>query len=233
MTSEIKIPFPPSQIQQQIADECEAVDMETDAAHQAIAAAKETIEEKVQTVINADHNMMKIGRILTLEYGISLPEKKRIDGDFPVYGSNGVVGTHNEFSVDAPCIIVGRKGSAGKVNWSDKNCTPIDTTFYVELSDETSVDLKFIYHMLKSLNLPSLKRGSGPGGINRNNVYGLQTPMPTLNVQQQFAAEVERFEAKITEAKAVIDNATERKKCHSEKISMKRDGLRILSLITL
>ena len=208
---EIKIPFPPSQIQQQIADECEAVDMETDAAHQAIAAAKETIEEKVQTVINADHNMMKIGRILTLEYGISLPEKKRIDGDFPVYGSNGVVGTHNEFSVDAPCIIVGRKGSAGKVNWSDKNCTPIDTTFYVELSDETSVDLKFIYHMLKSLNLPSLKRGSGPGGINRNNVYGLQIPMPTLNVQQQFAAEVERFEAKITEAQAVIDNATERK----------------------
>ncbi len=208
---EIKIPFPPSQIQQQIVDECEAVDMETDAAHQAIAAAKETIEEKVQAVINADHNMMKIGRILTLKYGISLPEKKRIGSDFPVYGSNGVVGTHNEFSVNAPCIIVGRKGSAGEVNWSDKNCTPIDTTFYVELSDETVADLKFIYHMLKSLNLPSLKRGSGPGGINRNNIYGLQIPIPPLNIQQQLVAEVEQLESKITEAQTVLDEATDRK----------------------
>ena len=208
---EIKIPFPPFQIQQQIVDECEAVDMDTDAAHQAITAAKETIEKKVQAAINADHNMVKIGKILTLKYGISLPEKKRIGDDFPVYGSNGVVGSHNEFLVNAPCIIVGRKGSAGEVNWSDKNCTPIDTTFYVELSDETVADLKFIYHMLKSLNLPSLKRGSGPGGINRNTIYGLQIPVPLLNIQEQFAAEVEELEAEINKAQAVIDKAPERK----------------------
>ena len=137
------------------------------------------IEEKVQAVANSGHQMKTIGQVLTLEYGISLPEKKRISGDFPVYGSNGVVGSHNEFLVNAPCIIVGRKGSAGEVNWSDKNCTPIDTTFYVKLLDETTTDLRFTYHMLKSLNLPSLKTGSGPGGINRNNVYGLQIPVPT------------------------------------------------------
>ena len=65
--------------------------------------------------------------------------------------------------------------------------------------------------MLKSLNLPSLKGGSGPGGINRNNIYGLQIPLPPLHIQQQLAAEVESLEAKFTDAQAVIDNATERK----------------------
>ena len=158
---EIKIPLPPPEVQKQIVGKCNTVDKETDQARQTITEAKQQIEEKVQTVINAGHEMKKIDRILTLEYGISLPENKRSSGDFPVYGSNGVVGSHSEFSVNAPCIIVGRKGSAGEVNWSDKNCTPIDTTFYVKLLDETAVDLKFIYHMLKSLNLPSLKGGSG------------------------------------------------------------------------
>ncbi len=208
---EIKIPLPPLQIQQQIVDECEKVDQQTNQARQTITEARQEIEEKVQAIINAGHEMKKIDRVLTLEYGNSLPENKRISGDFPVYGSNGIVGSHNEFLVNAPCIIVGRKGSAGEVNWSDENCTPIDTTFYVKLLDETTADLKFTYHMLKSLNLPSLKGGSGPGGINRNNVYALQIPIPQLNVQQQLAAEVEQLEAEITEAQTVIDEATDRK----------------------
>ena len=208
---QIKIPLPPLEVQRKITDECEAVDQETDEARQTITETEQTIEEKVQAVINAGHEMKNIDRVLTLEYGISLPGRERISGEFPVYGSNGVVGSHNEFVVNAPCVIVGRKGSAGEVNWSDKNCTPIDTTFYVELLDETTTDLKFIYHMLKSLNLPSLKGGSGPGGINRNNVYSLQIPVPPLNVQQQLVAEVEQLEVKITEAQAVLDNATDRK----------------------
>ena len=208
---EMEIPLPPLEVQQQIVDECEAVDQETDEARQTITETEQTIEEKVQAVINTRYEMKNIDRVLTLEYGISLPGRERISGEFPVYGSNGVVGSHNEFVVNAPCVIVGRKGSAGEVNWSDKNCTPIDTTFYVELLDETTTDLKFIYHMLKSLNLPSLKEGSGPGGINRNNVYSIQIPVPPLNIQQQLVAEIEPLEAKITAAQAVLDNATDRK----------------------
>ena len=192
-------------------DECDAVDQETDQARQTIVTAKQQIEEKVQAPINAGYQMKRIDRVLTLEYGISLPERKRISGDFPVYGSNGVVGSHNEFLVNAPCIIVGRKGSAGEINWSDKNCTPIDTTFYVKILDETATDLRFIYHMLKSLNLPSLKAGSGPGGINRNNVYSLQIPVPPLDIQQRLVAEIEQLEAEITQAQAVIDKTSEHK----------------------
>ena len=59
--------------------------------------------------------------------------------------------------------------------------------------------------MLESLNLPSLKGGSGPGGINRNNVYNLQIPIPPLDIQQQLVAEVRQLEAEITEAQAVIE----------------------------
>ncbi|WP_422863123.1 restriction endonuclease subunit S [Brachyspira hyodysenteriae] len=59
-------------------------------------------------------------------------QKKRILGEYPVYGSNGIVGYHNNFLVEAPNIIVGRKGSAGEVNFANKNFTPIDTTFYVK-----------------------------------------------------------------------------------------------------
>ena len=208
---EIKIPLPPLDVQRQIVNACETVDHEIDQARQTTTTAEQKIKEKVQAVVNAGYGMKNIDKVLTLEYGKSLPENKRISGDFPVYGSNGVIGYHNDFFLNAPCIIVGRKGSAGEINWSDQNCTPIDTTFYVNLLDETTTDLKFIYHLLKSLNLPSLKAGSGPGGINRNNVYSLRIPSPPLNVQKLLVAEIEQLEAKITQAQTVIDNATTQK----------------------
>ena len=208
---EIKIPLPPLDVQRQIANACETVDHEIDQARQTTTTAEQKIKEKVQAVVNAGYGMKNIDKVLTLEYGKSLPENKRIRGDFPVYGSNGIIGSHNDFFLTAPCLIVGRKGSAGEINWSDQNCTPIDTTFYVNLLDETTTDLRFTYHILKSLNLPSLKAGSGPGGINRNNVYSLRIPHPPLNVQKLLVAEIEQLEAKITQAQTVTDNATTQK----------------------
>ena len=74
---------------------------------------------------------VRLDKIISLEYGKALQESKRIEGIYPVMGSNGIVGYHNEYLVKAPAIIVGRKGSAGKVTFIDKNCYPIDTTFYV------------------------------------------------------------------------------------------------------
>lgn len=58
-----------------------------------------------------DWKEQELGNILTLKYGWSLPEKKRILGNVPVYGSNGIVGTHQQALVDSSGLIVRRKGS--------------------------------------------------------------------------------------------------------------------------
>ena len=211
VVEEHNIPLPPLDIQKQIIAECEIIDEEDEQSRQTIYDMKNQIEEKVQEVINTGHEMKKLGDFMTLNYGISLPENDRVPGDFPVFGSNGIVGNHNSFLIEAPCIIVGRKGSAGEINWSNKNCTPIDTTFYVELLEENSTDLKFIYLVLKSLNLSSMKVGSGSGGINRNTVYAIRVPMPPLDIQKQLVAKVAILEEKITEAEQVQDNCAQRK----------------------
>ncbi|MFV9646778.1 MAG: hypothetical protein ACNYWU_13225, partial [Desulfobacterales bacterium] len=53
-------------------------------------------------------------------YGESLSAQEREDDTIPVYGSNGIVGYHNRSITEKPCIIVGRKGSFGKVTFSEK-----------------------------------------------------------------------------------------------------------------
>ena len=47
--------------------------------------------------------------------------------------------------------------------------------------------------------------------LNLTEINNIRIPVPPLNIQQQLVAEIEPLEAKITEAQAVIDNATDRK----------------------
>jgi type I restriction enzyme, S subunit len=60
-------------------------------------------------------NVKKLGEVLVLNYGKALKEVDRVPGEFHVYGSSGVVGTHSEALVKKPSLIVGRKGNVGSV----------------------------------------------------------------------------------------------------------------------
>ncbi len=145
--------------------------------------------------------------VCTLAYGTSLPKEKRIDGPFPVIGSNGITGYHNEYLVEGPAIIVGRKGSAGEVTLIEQNCFPIDTTYYIKQTEPSQSDIVYLYWVLKSLNLPELKGGAGIPGLNRTDVYqSHQIPLPPLSVQQEIVAEIEGYQKVINGARAVLDN---------------------------
>ena len=130
---------------------------------------------------------MKVGDVLRLEYGKPLPDDKRKpDGKYPVYGANGEKGRSDEFYFNKPTIIVGRKGSAGEINFTEEKFWPLDVTYYVDF-DEKQFDLRFIFNMLDRLNLPNLAKGVKPG-INRNEVYALDVQVPPLPEQQRIVS---------------------------------------------
>lgn len=125
-----------------------------------------------------------LGDLLTLAYGKGLKADTRIAGDFPVIGSSGVVGTHNESLVDGPAIIVGRKGNVGSVIWSDAACYPIDTVFYVE----TWAPLRFVYQALKRMTF--LNSDAAVPGLNRAGALRLDIIIPPTELMDQYQQRV-------------------------------------------
>jgi type I restriction enzyme S subunit len=53
----------------------------------------------------------KWGDLATLEYGKGLKDYLRDDGKYPVYGTNGKIGTCDYFLYPSAGIITGRKGA--------------------------------------------------------------------------------------------------------------------------
>lgn len=138
-----------------------------------------------------------LGEILTLEYGKSLPKHVRSDGPFPVFGSNGVVGWHDDFHVRGPGILVGRKGTAGSVTWSADSFFPIDTTYWVRLRDDERVSLRFAFLLLSHCDLPHLSAQTGVPGLNRDRAYAVEVDLPPLVVQRRIVDLMEHLDTHV------------------------------------
>ncbi len=128
---------------------------------------------------------VRLGDMLSLEYGKSLPAHARDPhGEFPVAGSNGPDGKHTSAFVSSPGIAVGRKGSAGKVYWYENDFWPIDTTYYVV--PKLSFDMRWAYYLLSHLRLDRLATTTGVPGLNRNDAYSLEISLPPLSEQHHI-----------------------------------------------
>ncbi|WP_018264863.1 restriction endonuclease subunit S [Methylosinus sp. LW4] len=128
-----------------------------------------------------------IGEICEFKYGASLPDRQRAPGDIPVYGSNGVVGRHTASLTVGPTVVIGRKGSIGKINFSEHSCWPIDTTYFVD-SSSTKEDIRWLSYALASIGLESLNKATGVPGLNRNDAYAKLLRVPPLDEQRRIAA---------------------------------------------
>ena len=125
----------------------------------------------------------KLEDILELNYGKSLPARKRTPGNVPVYGSGGLTGTHDTALLEGPAVIVGRKGTVGSLYWEDGPVFPIDTVFYV--APRVGSDL-FAYHLLASLPLRDMNTDAAVPGLNRNNAYRLECTLPSPELISAF-----------------------------------------------
>ena len=144
---------------------------------------------------------MTVGEILQLEYGKPLDESDRNpNGPFPVYGANGEKDRTDKFHHEKPSIIVGRKGSAGEINLTEPKFWPLDVTYFVTF-DEKRHDLRFLYYLLATLDLPKLAKGVKPG-INRNEVYSQVAKVPSLPEQLRIVGIVDEVFEGIATAKA-------------------------------
>ena len=150
--------------------------------------------------------MVPLKEVISLEYGKPLKSGDRIDGPYPVYGSNGIVGTHSQYFVEGPTVVIGRKGSAGSVTFCETACYPIDTTFYVTIGDPALLDIRYCYYQLRTLELDKVNVQSGVPGLNRNDAYRELIPLPPLDVQQELVAEIEGYQKVIDGARAVVEN---------------------------
>jgi type I restriction enzyme S subunit len=171
--SSIYIPLPPLAEQQRIVAELDAAFAEIDEAV-ALTEAREVEVEKLAYLIlnfsfslsNSINDERLFSSICTLQRGFDLPKKDRNVGAYPLYSANGITDYIDDYKVTAPAVITGRSGTIGQVHYSEKNLWALNTALYVK--DFKGNMPKYIYYLLKSLDLRKYASGAGVPTLNRN-----------------------------------------------------------------
>ena len=214
----LQIPVPPLEVQQQIIDECEAVDQETIKAHQTITTVEQVIEEKLQAVVNDGHEMKKLEDIAEkLMAGGDVPKNNfsKIKTDkfnIPIFANGvkdkGLYGYTDIVKVTKPSITISARGTIGYTEIRNDMFYPI-VRLIVLTPNVDLADIFYLKHIISRIDFTN--SGSVIPQLTVPEVRGIQVPVPPLNIQQRLVAEVEQLEVEITQAQAVIDKATERK----------------------
>ena len=197
------IPFPPIGIQQKIVDEIEVLEAKETKAKEEVEKMKSKksnlFEDKTKTL-----NSFLLKDIIELQNGKDLSKSSRIEGEYFIYGGNGILGKLNEYLVEKPTIAIGRVGAyCGAVHLTKEKSWITDNSMFAS-NYLKEVDIKFLYLSLKKLNLNQFANAASHPNISQPTVLNQKIPLPPHSEQQKIVAEIEKIEAKINNLETQI-----------------------------
>jgi type I restriction enzyme S subunit len=125
------------------------------------------------------------GELVTLEYGKSLSGYSGGKSTYPVFGTNGQIGTYSHPLCDHAGIIVGRKGAYRGIHFCNMPFFAIDTAFYVE--PRGPMEMRWAYYELLRNDINSMDSGSAIPSTSREDFYSIPVVAPPFEIQQAFA----------------------------------------------
>lgn len=155
--------------------------------------------------MNSEWVQCRLGDLVTFQRGYDLPKTKMKSGNYPVVGSNGIIGWHNEYTTENPSITIGRSGNVGNPFVVKSRSWSHNTTLYIK--EFKHVDPLFIYYFLKTLNLANFAGGSAVPTLNRNHIHSLPVFVPvSIEKQQKIALILSVLDDKIELNQKINEN---------------------------
>ena len=113
-------------------------------------------------------------------------KKKNSAGNFPVYGSMGIIGYSEQYVYNKDCILVARVGAnAGTLHIAKGKYDVSDNTLIIELNENEL--LSFYYFLLVNINLNKLNYGTGQPLVTSGMLKNIDIQIPCKAEQQKIA----------------------------------------------
>lgn len=133
----------------------------------------------------------KLGDLLKVSSGKNLTKKNMIDqGEYNVYGGNGIVGRYNQYNTEADTLIIGRVGYyCGSVHLTKSKSWVTDNAFKVTFNKEY-FNLEWLYYLLISLDLRNFSSSTAQPVISGKRIYPIVIGIPPLDEQKRIVEKI-------------------------------------------
>ena len=140
----------------------------------------------------------KWGELISLEYGKPVKDKAKINGQYPVYGTNGQIGTSDLPPLcNHASFVLGRKGAYRGVHYSSVPFSVIDTAFYAENLHPELLNIEWAYYKFLTYDINSMDSGSAIPSTDRYEIYAIEVDLPDYQSQKRIVELLRSLDDKI------------------------------------
>ena len=145
----------------------------------------------------------KLSELIVIKNGRN--HKDLPNGDYPVFGSGGIMRYVNSYLYDKPSVLLPRKGSLSNIQYSDTPFWTVDTLYYTEINEEL-VSPYYLYCYLRLLDMSRLDSGTGVPSMTFDSYYDINVFLPNIEEQRRVASILQIIDAKIALNRQINDN---------------------------
>jgi type I restriction enzyme S subunit len=170
----------------------------------------------MEVVVEEGYKMTEVGRIPedwevkrideVLTFGSGQDYKHLSGGDYPVYGTGGLMTFVNDFLYEGDSVGIGRKGTIDKPVFLSGRFWTVDTLFYTRSFIECIP--KFIYYKFLTIQWKEYNEASGVPSLNKNTLGKIKIAIPSITEQRAIATALSDVDALISG----LDKLIEKKK---------------------
>lgn len=146
----------------------------------------------------------KLSDLVLIKYGKD--HKNLSDGNFPVYGSGGLMRHAEKYLYDQESVLIPRKGTLNNVMYQDEPFWTVDTMFYTEMKILNAA--KFVFYFLKGQDLASMNVGSAVPSMTAEILNNMVLDIPPSEVLKKFEIALKPLYSKIKSNKTQIRTLT-------------------------
>lgn len=116
-------------------------------------------------------------------------------GEFPLYGSGGLMSHVNDYLHDGEAVLLPRKGTLNNIMYVNEKFWTVDTMYYSTIKEGFSA--YYVYAYLNLLDLAHLDSGSTLPSMTKAAYYNLEVSLPDYPKQQKIASVLSTLDEKI------------------------------------
>ena len=165
------------------------------------------IEDEIPFEVPDGWEWTRLASVLSLSSGKSLKVRQLTSEEgFPVYGGNGINGTHSDYNVDSETIIIGRVGYyCGSVYKTSSKAWVTDNALIATIKEQNVFDIDFLVAILKYLDLGKTSVSTAQPVVSGKGILPLIVPVPPKDEQNR----INKSYSEILPVIALIENDKE------------------------
>ena len=135
----------------------------------------------------------KWNEILTIRNGKNQKNVEDKNGQFPIYGSGGIIGYAKDWIVKKNSVIIGRKGNINKPILVRENFWNVDTAFGLEPTLD-KINSEYLFYFCQLYNFEKLNKAVTIPSLTKSDLLDISIPLPPLSLQNEFADFVDQVD---------------------------------------